>query len=82
MEVGLVQEAANYAEVISNTIAKHPSNFSPQFIQEVYDVGNMLKYSDPVYNNLESAEESNTDPEWLLRLLGVLNDYQVNVKTV
>lgn len=76
-EVGLVQEAVHYVEVIANTIAKHPSNYAPHFIQEVYDLGNMLKYFDPVYNSSEAVEGSVSDPEWLLHLLNILNDYQV-----
>lgn len=76
-EVGLVQEAVHYVEVIANSIAKHPSHYSPSFIQEVYDLGNVLKYFDPVYTSSESVEDC--DPEWLSHLLNILNDYQLGV---
>lgn len=77
-EVGALQEAVHYVEVIANTIAKQPSQYTPSFIQEVYDLGDMLKYFDPVYNNSEDVEDSNNDPEWLVHLLNILNDYQVS----
>lgn len=73
-EVGLLPEAVHYVEVIANTIAKFPAKYPPYFIQEVYNLGSMLKYYDPVYN---SSEGSINDPEWLLQLSSVLNDYQV-----
>lgn len=73
-EVGLLQEAVHYVEVIANTISKFPSQYAPYFIQEVYNLGNMLKYYDPVCN---TNEGNLNDPEWLLRLLNILNDYQV-----
>lgn len=73
-EVGLLQEAVHYVEVIANTIVKFPTQYSPYFVQEVYNLGNTLKYYDPVYNSSEGIVD---DPEWLLQLLNVLNDYQV-----
>lgn len=74
-EVGMTQEAVHYVEVIANTIMKQPSLYSPPFIREVYDLGDMLKFSDPVYT---SSESDGTDPDWLQQLLPVLADYQVN----
>jgi len=73
-EVGLSQEAVHYAEVISNTIMRQPSLYPAQFIQEIYDLGDMLKYSDPLYNG---AASDGGDPQWLTQLLPILADYQV-----
>lgn len=73
-EVGLTQEAVHYTEVIASTIMKQPSLYQQHFIQEVYDLGDMLKFSDPVYT---SSESGGADPAWLHQLLPVLADYQV-----
>lgn len=73
-EVGLLQQAVHYIEVIANTIAKLPVLYPPHFIQEVHNLGNMLKHYDPVCT---SSEGTVSDPEWLLELLNILNDYKV-----
>ena len=78
-EAGNLQEAVHYVEVIANNIAKCPERFTPSFIQEVYDLGDMLKYFDPVYSNSE-VTDANNDPGWLVQLLNILNDYQVDRK--
>nr|CAD7421679.1 unnamed protein product [Timema poppensis] len=72
-EHGLTSEAAHYSEELAGTILKHPGQYPAMFLRQVYDLGDRLRYHDPLY----SSADNQRDPEWLTALEAVITDYQV-----
>jgi hypothetical protein len=77
-ECGLPAEAIHYVEVIAGSILQQPTNYTASFIKEVYELGNQLKYHDPVYSSGEGEGVELTDPLWLHSLYNVIHSYNVS----
>ena len=60
-----VFQALRYIEVISHTVLLNPGLYSAVLVRQLYELGNRLKYHDPL--RLQSGEEF-TDPQWLTQL--------------
>ncbi|XP_049846042.1 protein transport protein Sec16A-like isoform X1 [Schistocerca gregaria] len=75
-ERGMVTEAIHYIEVLANTVMQSTIQYPLSFLKQIYDAGNLLKYSDPVYT---SGVEDNTerDPAWLQELEKFILNYGV-----
>ncbi|CAG2067494.1 unnamed protein product, partial [Timema podura] len=74
-EHGFTSEAAHYSEELAGTILKHPGQYPATFLRQVYDLGDRLRYHDPLY----SSAENQRDPQWLTALEAVITDYQAGV---
>lgn len=77
-EFGMLAEAVNYVEVIAGSVLKRPTSYSASFIKEVYDLGDQLKYCDPLYNSREGETIELADPSWLCGLQNVIYNYNVS----
>nr|CAD7455561.1 unnamed protein product [Timema tahoe] len=74
-EHGFTSEAAHYSEELAGTILKHPGQYPATFLRQVYDLGDRLRYHDPLY----SSAENQRDPQWLTALEAVITDYRAGV---
>lgn len=77
-EFGMPAEAIHYVEVIAGSILQQPTRYSASFIKEVYELGNQLKYHDPLYSNGEGEMGELEDPSWLHGLHNVIHNYNVS----
>lgn len=66
-EHGRPVEALQYCEAVGNVLVKYASTYSPSLIDQVYQLGSMLKYSDPQFLT-ENDGTSLGDPSWLTAL--------------
>ncbi|XP_059352135.1 protein transport protein Sec16A-like isoform X3 [Daphnia carinata] len=66
-EHGRPAEALQYCEAVGNVLVKYASTYSPSLIDQVYQLGSMLKYSDPQFLT-ENDGTSLGDPSWLTAL--------------
>lgn len=77
-EFGMLVEAVHYVEVIAGSVLERPTSYSASFIKEVYDLGDQLKYCDPLYNSREGETVELADPSWLCGLHNVIYNYSVS----
>ncbi|XP_075690735.1 protein transport protein Sec16A isoform X2 [Rhinoderma darwinii] len=66
-EYGLSAQAFHYCEVISKTIIKHPSYYSPVLVGQLLEVSSHLRFFDPQLKE-RPEQELFVEPPWLLRL--------------
>nr|XP_033816035.1 protein transport protein Sec16A isoform X3 [Geotrypetes seraphini] len=66
-EMGLAAQAFHYCEVISKTIIKHPSYYSPVLISQLIQVASQLRFFDPQLKE-KPEEELFIQPDWLVHL--------------
>jgi len=74
----MLAEAIHYVEVIAGAILQRPTCYSVGFTKEVYELGDQLKYYDPVYNNGDGEAVELADPSWLRGLHNVIHNYNVS----
>jgi hypothetical protein len=77
-EFGMLAEAVHYVEVIAGSVLEQPTSYSASFIKEVYDLGDQLKYYDPLYSSREGETVELADPSWLHGLHNVIYNYSVS----
>ncbi|XP_070532270.1 protein transport protein Sec16A-like [Ptychodera flava] len=63
-DYGFAVQSLYYCETISNTITLAPQMFSQTLIEQLYELGNRLKYHDPQYYSGNDISE----PQWLFKL--------------
>ncbi|KAM8933379.1 protein transport protein Sec16A [Pelodytes ibericus] len=78
-EHGLASQAFHYCEVISKTVLKHPSYYSPVLVSQLLEVSSHLRFFDPQLKEKPEQELFN-EPQWLLRLRHL--DMQIKQGTV
>jgi hypothetical protein len=78
----MLAEAIHYVEVIAGAILQRPTSYSASFTKEVYELGDQLKYYDPVYNNGDGDAVELADPSWLHGLHTVIDNYNVSTLLV
>ncbi|XP_075041855.1 protein transport protein Sec16A isoform X4 [Mixophyes fleayi] len=78
-EHGLSAQAFHYCEVISKTILKHPSYYSPVLVSQLLEVASHLRFFDPQLKE-KPEQELFVEPPWLLRLRHL--DMQIKQGTV
>ncbi|XP_056394304.1 protein transport protein Sec16A isoform X2 [Hyla sarda] len=66
-EYGLSAQAFHYCEVISKTIIKHPSYYSPVLVGQLLEVSSHLRFFDPQLKE-KPEQELFVEPPWLLHL--------------
>ncbi|KAM3911354.1 protein transport protein Sec16A isoform 2-T2 [Leptodactylus fuscus] len=66
-EYGLAAQAFHYCEVISKTVLKHPSYYSPVLVSQLLEVSLHLRLFDPQLKE-KPEQELFVEPPWLLRL--------------
>ncbi|XP_066436346.1 protein transport protein Sec16A isoform X2 [Eleutherodactylus coqui] len=66
-EYGLAAQAFHYCEVISKTIIKHPSYYSPVLVGQLLEVSSHLRFFDPQLKE-KPEQELFVEPPWLLRI--------------
>lgn len=66
-EHGRAAEALQYCEAIGTVLTRNPSAFSPALINQVSQLGSMLKFNDPQYLT-ENDGTTIGDPAWLTAL--------------
>ncbi|MGH0122822.1 UNVERIFIED_CONTAM: hypothetical protein FKN15_008252 [Acipenser sinensis] len=66
-EVGLSAQAFHYCEVISRTVLKRPSYYSPVFINQLIQMSAKLRFFDPQLKE-RPEQELFIEPDWLVRL--------------
>lgn len=81
-EFGMLAEAIHYVEVIAGAILQRPTSYSAGFTKEVYELGDQLKYYDPVYSNGDGETVELADPSWLRGLHSVIHNYNVSTPLV
>jgi hypothetical protein len=64
--------------VIAGSILQQPTSYSASFVKEVYELGNQLKYHDPLYSSGEGEAVELADPVWLNDLHKVIHNYNVS----
>ncbi|XP_066993642.2 protein transport protein Sec16A isoform X2 [Anabrus simplex] len=69
-EYGMTLEALQYVEVIAKAVMTQPACYDLSFLQRVYELGNQLRYHDPVFSEGEEGDAS-----WLLRLATTIEAY-------
>ncbi|XP_020290627.1 uncharacterized protein LOC109858109 isoform X2 [Pseudomyrmex gracilis] len=75
VDCGLIEKALLYIEQIATNIANEPSKYKKAFIRSVYELGDRLKYHDPVYKHaLEDV--SNVNLVWLEKLEEIIGKSQ------
>jgi hypothetical protein len=77
-EFGMLAEAVHYVEVVAGSVLDRPTSYSASFIKEVYDLGDQLKYCDPLYSSREGETVELADPSWLHGLHNVIYNYSVS----
>ncbi|XP_076654050.1 endoplasmic reticulum export factor secretory 16 isoform X2 [Halictus rubicundus] len=70
MDHGLIEKALLYIEQIAVNIANEPSKYKKSFICSVYNLGDRIKYHDPVYK--DSTDEVITVP-WFDNLAEIVS---------
>lgn len=80
-EHGRPVEALQYCEAVGNVLAKYASTYSPSLIDQVYQLGSMLKYSDPQFLT-ENDGTSLGDPSWLTALEAAAKTAQADYSPV
>lgn len=76
VDCGLIEKALLYIEQIATNIANDSSKYKKTFIKAVYELGDRLKYHDPVYKHaLEDV--SNVNLVWLEKLEEIIGKSQV-----
>lgn len=81
-EFGMLAEAIHYVEVIAGAILQQPTSYSASFTKEVYELGDQLKFYDPVYSNGDGEAVELADPSWLRGLHSVIHNYNVGILLV
>lgn len=71
---GLLEKALLYIEQVAVNIAKEPSKYSRKFINDVYNLGDRIKYHDPICK--DSVEDA-ANLAWLNNLAEVVSKCQV-----
>ncbi|XP_041095628.1 protein transport protein Sec16A-like isoform X3 [Polyodon spathula] len=66
-EAGLSAQAFHYCEVISRTVLKRPSYYSPVFINQLIQMSAKLRFFDPQLKE-RPEQELFIEPDWLVRL--------------
>ncbi|XP_028666041.1 protein transport protein Sec16A isoform X9 [Erpetoichthys calabaricus] len=66
-EAGLSSQAFHYCEVISRTVLKHPSYYSPVFISQLIQISEKLRFFDPQLKE-KPEQELFIEPDWLVHL--------------
>lgn len=77
-EFGMLTEAVHYVEVIAGSVLEQPASYSASFAKEIYDLGDQLKYCDPLYSSREGETVELADPSWLHGLHSVIYNYSVS----
>ncbi len=80
-EHGRPAEALQYCEAVGNILAKSASTYSSSLIDQVYQLGSMLKYSDPQFLT-ENDGTSLGDPSWLTALEAAVKAAQADYSPV
>lgn len=62
LDYGLVEKTLLYIEQISLHLINHPAKFKPAFVKNVYELGDRLKYHDPVFKD---SNEDVASLKWL-----------------
>ncbi|XP_069689503.1 protein transport protein Sec16A-like isoform X2 [Periplaneta americana] len=78
-ELGMPAEAIHYVEVIAETIQQGPSYYDISFIKQVYELGDQLKYHDPICNSGEGEDVNLSDPAWLSGVRNVIHNYNMGL---
>ncbi|KAE8582378.1 hypothetical protein XENTR_v10020098 [Xenopus tropicalis] len=66
-EHGLSAQAFHYCEVISKTVLRHPSCYSPVLVSQLLEVSSHLRFCDPQLKE-KPEQELFIDPPWLQHL--------------
>ncbi|XP_023718368.1 uncharacterized protein LOC111870357 isoform X4 [Cryptotermes secundus] len=78
-EFGMLTEAVHYVEVIAGSVLEQPTSYSGSFAKEIYDLGDQLKYCDPLYSSREGETVELADPSWLRGLHNVIYNYNIGL---
>ncbi|XP_029052027.2 uncharacterized protein LOC114880316 isoform X2 [Osmia bicornis bicornis] len=70
---GLIEKALLYIEQIAINITNEPSKYKKSFIDAVYNLGDRIRYHDPVYK--ESVDEATT-LTWFNNLAEIVGKFQ------
>ena len=70
---GLIEKALLYIEQIAINITNEPSKYKKSFIDAVYNIGDRIRYHDPVYK--ESVDEATT-LTWFNNLAEIVGKFQ------
>lgn len=73
---GLLEKALLYIEQVAVNITREPSKYLATFINDVYKLGDRIKFHDPICK--DSVEDAANLP-WLSDLAEVIGKYQVNL---
>lgn len=77
-EVGLVARAQDYCRQIAQFVVRCPSrvetDFMPDFLQQLAYLSDRLKYQDPQYTTSSGELSEIADPEWLTKLVEMVNN--------
>ncbi|XP_012286422.1 uncharacterized protein LOC105702982 isoform X2 [Orussus abietinus] len=69
IDYGLMEKALLYIEQIAVNISNSPSKYKKSFIEEVYTLGDRIKYQDPVFKD---SEEDPANLAWLDNLAEIV----------
>ncbi|XP_078281991.1 protein transport protein Sec16A isoform X2 [Rhinoraja longicauda] len=66
-EMGLAAQAFHYCEVISRTILRNPTYYSPVLLRQLIQISSQLRFSDP-QSKERSEQELHIEPDWIQQL--------------
>lgn len=73
VDCGLIEKALLYIEQVANNIVNEPEKYKQSFINNVYVLGDRLKYHDPV---CKDSDEDATSLSWLNKLADIVGKYE------
>ncbi|XP_051159047.1 uncharacterized protein LOC127280206 isoform X3 [Leptopilina boulardi] len=73
IDYGLIEKALLYIEQIAVNIANEPIKYKKSFINEIYNLGNRIKFHDPI---CKDSVEDVENLVWLNKLEEIVNKYQ------
>ncbi|XP_076233217.1 endoplasmic reticulum export factor secretory 16 isoform X2 [Calliopsis andreniformis] len=72
VDYGLIEKALLYIEQIAVNIVNEPSKYKQSFVLAVYNLGDRIKYHDPVYKD---ATDESTTLTWFNNLAEIVGNY-------
>lgn len=72
VDYGLIEKALLYIEQVSTNIVSEPEKYKQSFINDVYVLGDRLKYHDPI---CKDSEEDVANLPWLNNLAEIVGKY-------
>ncbi|XP_033228238.1 uncharacterized protein LOC117180044 isoform X4 [Belonocnema kinseyi] len=73
VDYGLIEKALLYIEQVAVNIVNEPSKYNGSFINQVYTLGNRIKFHDPV---CKDSVEDVANLTWLYKLEEIVSRYQ------